>query len=402
MQFGSKHILPEEITGKAVLEVGSRNINGSLRSVVEKYSPSKYVGIDIQAGKGVDVVCGIENALSVFGKESFDCVISTDAIEHIKQWRTAITNMKELCACNGVILITTVRPGFQKHDYPSDYWRFTKKDLKELFSDCHINALYRDSRYNVGIKATKPATFVRRDISNYTIKHIDEVTRKTIVYYTDNTFKLADVVRDNLLRMGIPIISVSHRPLDFGKNIVVGDIGRSFESIYKQILTGIENAKNGVIYLCEHDNIYHRSHFDFIPARTDTFYYNSNRWRLRLDDGKASYYDGIQAVSQLVAFKKVLLRHYRERQKRKFKYHEPGLDRGYRYEEFASEYPNIDIRHKGTITGGDKFTSNKGKRRNFVLADEIPFWGRTYGCMGEFINGLRDNGKRERLQLSSA
>lgn len=218
---------------------------------------------------------------------------------------------------------------------------------------------------------------------------------KTIVYYTDNSFVHAEKIREILLWMDIPIISVSQKPLDFGRNIVVGDIGRSHLSIYKQMLIGIKASPDGVIYLCEHDNIYHPSHFDFVPPKENRFYYNKNRWRLRLEDGKASYYDGIQAVSQLVAYRGILLKYYKEIVKlckRGFppKHHEPGVNRrgNYRYLEFKSRYPNIDIRHDGTITGGDKFRDNTKGRKNFRTANEIPYWGVTYGRPAEFINEI--------------
>ena len=63
--------------GKKVLEVGSRNVNGTLRRIIENFKPEKYLGIDIIEGKGVDKVCNANELINEFGSNSFDVVICT-------------------------------------------------------------------------------------------------------------------------------------------------------------------------------------------------------------------------------------------------------------------------------------------------------------------------------------
>lgn len=72
--FGAINLNEEEIEGKNILEVGSYDINGGLRPIVESWKPAKYVGVDIEKGLGVDVVCNAEELL--------------DKFEHVKDWRT--------------------------------------------------------------------------------------------------------------------------------------------------------------------------------------------------------------------------------------------------------------------------------------------------------------------------
>src|SRR5574343_181190 len=56
------------------------------------------------------------------------------------------------------------------------------------------------------------------------------------------------------------IICVSHRPvLDLGRNVVV-DFERSVLSIFKQVLIGLKECQAEIVYLCEHDMIYHPTH----------------------------------------------------------------------------------------------------------------------------------------------
>jgi hypothetical protein len=104
----------------------------------------------------------------------------------------------------------------------------------------------------------------------------------TVIYYTSNTLpeKVADRIRSQLLYAsnGFPIISVSQRPLEFGENICVGEIGASTYNLYKQVLLGAKAAKTEYVALCEDDCLYPISHFTFRPRPTD-FAYNINRWQ---------------------------------------------------------------------------------------------------------------------------
>src|SRR4026209_2299794 len=52
--FGKTNLTKDDIEGKRVLEVGSFNVNGSLRTIVETLRPQQYVGVDFQEGPGVD------------------------------------------------------------------------------------------------------------------------------------------------------------------------------------------------------------------------------------------------------------------------------------------------------------------------------------------------------------
>ncbi len=67
----------------------------------------------------------------------------------------------------------------------------------------------------------------------------DKLT-KGIIYYTDNSLdeEFAKLFRQRLVNAapGIPIVSVSQKPIDFGHNICVGEIGRSLHMMWKQIL----------------------------------------------------------------------------------------------------------------------------------------------------------------------
>lgn len=67
-----------------MIEVGSLNVNGSLRPLLGSFKPNLYVGTDIVKGPGVDVVCKAEDLLRTFPKSSFDVLISTELMEHVR------------------------------------------------------------------------------------------------------------------------------------------------------------------------------------------------------------------------------------------------------------------------------------------------------------------------------
>jgi len=196
--------------------------------------------------------------------------------------------------------------------------------------------------------------------------------RKSIVYYTDCRLPepIMLAVQNTIRASGLPIISVSLKPIDFGDNIVL-EAKPSVVTMFNQILAGLEKSEADTVFFCEHDCLYNESHFDFNPPRRDTYYYNTNVWRWDYPKDRLITYDHLISLSGLCADRKLLINHYFLRlQKivekgwedgrdpnwaRKIGY-EPGKKRrrgGFMDEETAewrSAYPNIDIRHKRTIT----------------------------------------------------
>ena len=220
---------------------------------------------------------------------------------------------------------------------------------------------------------------------------------KGIIYYTDNqlNMKLAHECRKHIDRVGLPITSVSLKPMNFGKNIVL-KLKRSYEAYFKQILTALENIDTEVVFFCEHDWLYHASHFEFTPPKKDVFYYNDNWWRLRLADGLAVNYD-THMVPAICAYKGILLEHYRNVIKlcekegftsgvaHKIGF-EPGTHRRvsfvnkYKAEGFRSRFPVIDVRHDTNLTSSKwKQSDFRSPRscRNWKETDNIDGWGKT-------------------------
>lgn len=101
---------PSFFTSVRTLEVGSLDINGSVRDFFEGGS---YIGLDVASGPGVDVVCpGQEYGAP---DNSFDTVLSCEAMEHNPYWKETLANMIRVCRPGGLIIMTCATTGRPEH-----------------------------------------------------------------------------------------------------------------------------------------------------------------------------------------------------------------------------------------------------------------------------------------------
>ncbi len=208
--FVAKNFVRDEIVGKKVIEIGSNDVNGSLRPILESWGSSEYIGVDIEKGSGVDKICYAEDLIETFGKERFDVVISTEVLEHIKDWKTVISNFKNICKSDGLIFITTRSFGFPYHGYPYDFWRYELEDMKHIFSDCEILAIENDNDASgVFIKIKKPKNFIENDLSEFelysiiTDKKSSEINEKDLKSFYVKLRMLKEKLKDSLIKMGL-------------------------------------------------------------------------------------------------------------------------------------------------------------------------------------------------------
>lgn len=104
----------------------------------------------------------------------------------------------------------------------------------------------------------------------------------TVIYYTSNREDpvFEEKIKNKLVSsMGdLPLISVSHEPIDFGKNICIGKHTPCDDNLYKQVLIGCEAAKTPFVIMAEADFIYPPEYFNFRPPTLDMSYRYSNLW----------------------------------------------------------------------------------------------------------------------------
>lgn len=150
----------------------------------------------------------------------------------------------------------------------------------------------------------------------------------TVIYYTSNFLEdtnpyfLKNTLRQLLIAAeGLPIISVSQKPMKLGKNICMGDIGRSHLNIYKQILEGCKAAKTEYVAMAEDDILYSKEHFDFKRYikpeiyKQDIFMYDMNKVSLFTwsNPPQFSFRTKRKVVNQLICKRKLLIEALEER-----------------------------------------------------------------------------------------
>jgi hypothetical protein len=116
-----------------VLDVGARDVNGSVRSL---FPPEGYTGLDMVAGPGVDVVADILKVGDRYNS-AFSTVVCCETLEHIKEPWTALDIMA-MALRPGGLLIASWCFAFPLHDaeidkgQSGDYWRTTPSGFEYL------------------------------------------------------------------------------------------------------------------------------------------------------------------------------------------------------------------------------------------------------------------------------
>jgi hypothetical protein len=207
----------------------------------------------------------------------------------------------------------------------------------------------------------------------------------TIIYYTANqispgfekniTDHLKSVVGDT------PIISVSWKPVDLGKNIVFKGIAPSPYYVYKQVLIGAENATTKYVACAEDDSLYTKEHFAFRPP-DDTFAYNISH----LDIHSSRFiYRGKKNMSTCIANRELMIETLRKRFEKYPDFLDKTQTKGFaepgRYEymlglpevkimSFESDPPPLVFWHRQSLGSVRKIKGND------VLSAEHPYWGK--------------------------
>ena len=101
--------LPQYFDSGNVLIVGSKEMNGNkmdgaLRRLFGK--GATVIGIDQQAGEGVDFVCNVRDYARDKPVPTFNTIVCTEMLEHDEEWRGSVAAMLAMLAPKGLLLIT--------------------------------------------------------------------------------------------------------------------------------------------------------------------------------------------------------------------------------------------------------------------------------------------------------
>jgi hypothetical protein len=117
----------QHINEKIVVDVGSLNVNGTMKPIFE--NALKYIGIDQCDGKNVDIVGSSHNI--PLPDQYADITISSSCFEHDNMFWISFLEMCRITKQNGYIYVQAPSDG-PYHAYPVDNWRFYKDSWKAL------------------------------------------------------------------------------------------------------------------------------------------------------------------------------------------------------------------------------------------------------------------------------
>ena len=200
--FAALNIGKEEIRDKDVIEVGSLDVNGTCRALLEAYKPRLYLGVDMKRGPSVNVVCRAEDLTRNFQKESFDFLLSTEMLEHVRNWKLVVSNFKNIVKPRGKIVVTTRSFGFPYHGFPHDFWRYEAEDIRNIFSDCIIERLETDPEKGIFAKIFRPDSFIEKDLSKYELYSM--IAKRRVRCLSDK--ELQDFLRRSEMRRRLKLI----------------------------------------------------------------------------------------------------------------------------------------------------------------------------------------------------
>ena len=105
-------------------------------------------------------------------------------------------------------------------------------------------------------------------------------TNNTVLYYSANTespsFEQKIIDNIKFQAKGMPIISITRKPVDLGKNICIGEKPVCYSNSFKQILIGLREAKTEFCIAAESDVLYPPEYFTFTPPLKDKVYRYTN------------------------------------------------------------------------------------------------------------------------------
>lgn len=136
-----------------ILEIGSLDINGSVRSIFAQHAAT-YLGVDVQSGPGVDLVI---DAAGMDTGPVFDVVVCAEVFEHAPEWREIVLRAHGNLVEGGIFIATMAGEGRPPHsaidENPIRDWEYyanvTGPELKEAlkpFAYAEVDILNTDTR----------------------------------------------------------------------------------------------------------------------------------------------------------------------------------------------------------------------------------------------------------------
>ena len=151
----ARSLASSEVTLGKVLEVGSFDVNGTIRQIIGECQ--EHVGADLVSGPGVDVVKS--GHLLEFADGYFDLTFSSECFEHDAHWAESFVNMVRMTKPGGAVVFSCASKRHPEHGtmrssprlssgtqaIGSDYYR--NLEASDFEHTLDMNTLFSDYRF---------------------------------------------------------------------------------------------------------------------------------------------------------------------------------------------------------------------------------------------------------------
>jgi hypothetical protein len=197
----------------------------------------------------------------------------------------------------------------------------------------------------------------------------------TILYYTSNredeTFEKNIMAQTKFNANGLPIVSVSQKPIDMGKNICVGERPHSYTSEFMQIRLGLEAITTPYVLTAESDFLYPFDYFNFTPTKLGKVYRFWNVWIAYDKFHFKGYSDGAQLVDRKLWLDLInkCLPSRTDWNQEMIGHCQPDRSHDYQDHPWTSDLPAISFKT------GKNINSKTQLKKDIEATKTLPFWG---------------------------
>lgn len=146
-EFYDNYLVTKVHDNLNILDLGSMNINGTYRTILNSNKNKwKYIGVDMEAGNGVDIVLINAYKWEEIQSDSIDVLISGQVFEHIEYFWIIILEVFRVLKPGGICCIIAPGAG-EVHKYPVDCWRFYPDGFSAIAKFAQLNVIKIETQW---------------------------------------------------------------------------------------------------------------------------------------------------------------------------------------------------------------------------------------------------------------
>ena len=182
--FRERYLEPFKGVPLLIVDLGSADVNGTYRPLFDM-NGWKYCGLDLSAGKNVDIVLKNPYRWNEIATNSVDVCVSGQALEHIPYFWLIALEIERVLKPGGLCCLIAPSSGYE-HRFPVDCWRFYPDGFEALarFARLDVEEAHTDwtpGTYTDDSAAWKDTVLVARKPSQGRLKRWSNGLRASVL-----------------------------------------------------------------------------------------------------------------------------------------------------------------------------------------------------------------------------